>query len=109
MDASHWDLSTWRDLIESGGVIASLLLAAYTNRREEKARKIGNLIAMTQLHNDLWQKPENNPQLSRILDRQANIDESPVTGRETQFVKRLIVHVSTVYRAKKEGVFTEID
>jgi|SRR4051812_46511383 hypothetical protein len=109
MESSHWDLGAWRDLIATIGVIASLLLAAYSSYKEEKARKVSNLIAITQLHSDLWREPERDSRLDRVTQKNVDLEKQPITAAEMQFVKRLVMHLSTVFRVKREGVLTPLN
>jgi hypothetical protein len=42
MEASQWVGEHWFDLVQSVGIIASLLFSAYTTRKDKRARRIGN-------------------------------------------------------------------
>jgi hypothetical protein len=37
-----WLGQHWFDLLQSGGIVGGLLVAAYAARKDEQARKVGN-------------------------------------------------------------------
>jgi hypothetical protein len=109
MESSPWDFQRLRDIAETLGLVGTLLFTAYTNHKDEKARKVANLISLTQLRNQIWEEAEKDTSLSRISEPHPDLNANPITDKEMQFVKKLIIHLSTVFRAQKEGVFPELD
>ena len=109
MVASQWIGEHWFDLVQSAGIIASLLFSAYTTRKDERARRIGNLIAVNEEYRHIWREFYERPQLSRVLKRDVNLIKAPISNEEWLFVKMLILHLDTVRRAIKARMFVKIE
>jgi hypothetical protein len=86
-------------VLQSVGIIAGLFFTGFSLRSEARARRIGNLILLTQQHRDIWAQLYERPDLSRVLDPNANILSEPPTSEERLFVRFLILYLGTVYRA----------
>lgn len=97
------------DLFQTLGPVGGLLLTAYTIHREGQARRIANLIAITERHGQIWEQLFQNPGLSRVRKRDVDLEKQPITEEERVFVKMLIVHLDTVRQAIKTGMFVRID
>lgn len=106
---SQWFTEHGFDLVQSVCVVGSLLFAAYTFHKSEKALRISNLIAIKQEYRDVWQALYDRPELARILEKQVNLDKNPISTREWLLVKMLILHLDTVHRAKKVGTFVTLE
>jgi len=91
--------SQWFELVQTAGIVAGLLLTAASLRQEAKARRVSNLITLTAQHREIWTKFLSRPSLSRVLDTTADTDIRPVSAEERTFLKFLIVHFLTAYRA----------
>jgi len=109
MEASQWIGQHWFDLVQSAGIIASLLFSAYTIRKDERARRIGNLIAVNEDYRHIWREFYDRPELSRVLKRDADLNKEPISAEEWLFVKMLILHLDTVRRAMKARMFVKIE
>jgi hypothetical protein len=86
-----------------------LLLTAFTIHKDEKARRISNLIAVTEQYNRIWHKFYERPELSRVLKTDVDLKRRPVSDSEWLFVKILILHLDTVRRATKAKAFVKLD
>jgi len=84
------------------------VFTAHTIRKDERARKIGNLIAVNQQYSDIWREIYDRPELARVLGKDADLKKQPVSDQEQFFVKMLIQHLQTVHWAMKMGVFVRI-
>ena len=104
-----WFGQNWASLIESAGIIASLLFAALSVRADTKSRQVANLIAITQGHRDVWKLFLENPDLARVHDRKADIVAFPVTREEEVFANLVLVHLASVYRTMKAELLTSLD
>ena len=104
-----WFGQNWASLIESVGIIASLLFAAFSVRADTKSRRVANLIAITQGHRDIWKLFLENPDLARVFDRNADIGAFPVTREEEVFANLVLVHLASVYRTMKAELLTSLD
>jgi|SRR5450756_525673 len=97
------------DVIETGGIVSSFLIAAYATWKGEKARKIGNLLQVQEGYDHIWGRLLDRPELGRVLSRDADLARHPVTQQEAAFVKMLFIHLGTVYRTRKAGMFVEVE
>jgi hypothetical protein len=103
----NWLVEHWLDLIQTVSIVGSLLFAAHTIRKDERARTISNTIALNEQYTQIWHEFYERPALSRILKKDVDL-EKPVSDEETLFVKTLILHLDTVRRAMKAGIFAKI-
>jgi hypothetical protein len=109
MGLSVWIAQHWFELVETIGIIGGLLFTAFTTRKDERARRISNLIAVTEQHRQIWMELYDRPRLSRILKKDVNLNKDIISEEEALFVNLLILHLGTVYRAMKEGVFVKLE
>lgn len=109
MAVTAWLAGNWFDLLQTVGIVGSLLFTAYTVRRDEKARKVGNLIAIKQEHREIWKDLYDNPELTRVLEKRVDLDKKPISDAESLFVRSLILHLSTVFRAMRENMFVPLE
>jgi len=106
---ANWITGHWLDLLQSIGIVGGLLFSAYTTRKDERARRISNSIAINEQYRQIWNEMYNHPELSRVLTKDANVKQMPVSRQEELFVTTLILHLSTVYRAMKDGEFVKLE
>jgi len=78
-------------------------------RWDVKSRRIGNLINLTDAHREIWSQLYCTPKLARVLDPNANLEETPISETERLFVTLLILHLSSVYHALEEGLSVRPD
>jgi plasmid maintenance system killer protein len=109
MWGSPWITEHWFDLIQTVGIIAGLLFTGYAALREERATKIATLIAANEQYREIWQELFKNPRLSRVLEKEVNLNKESISKEEALFVNLLILHLSTVYRAMKTGMFVKLE
>lgn len=109
MGLSAWISQHWFELVETIGIIGGLLFTAFTTRKDERARRISNLIAVTEQHRQIWMELYDRPRLSRILKKDVELNKDTISEEEALFVNMLILHLGTVYRAMKEGVFVKLE
>lgn len=102
MGSLHWLAENWFTLLNAGGVIGGLLFTGYSLHSETKTRRIANLLSLTQGHRDIWKQLFTHPQLSRILDPNADTSAKPVTREEEIFVNLVIQHLSVVFHAMRD-------
>jgi len=107
MGVLSWIGKTWFDLVQSLGIVAGLLFTAATFKRDTKERRVANLIEITKQHREIWAELYRQPELARVLDVNANLQETPVTSEEELFVNLLILHLNSSYQAMNNGVYTK--
>jgi len=102
--------ANWFNLVQSAGIVASLLFAGVTLRRESRSRKMTALLALDEQHRDLWSELHRRPDLGRILADEVDLVGSPITTSEAEFLNTVFVHFCTGWRlAAEHHVFSEDD
>ena len=101
----HWIREHGFDLVGVVGIIASLGFTALSFRKDERSRRIGNLLALTSAHRDIWSQLFSRPELARILETDPDLIRTPVTNEEALFVTFLLLHLNATWQAMEEGVF----
>ena len=109
MEVFHWVAEHGFDLVGVLGIIASLLFTAFSFRKDDHSRRISNLIAIKQQHREIWREMFEQPALARVLKNNVDLRSMPVTDEESLFVKLLILHLDTAYRAMKAGIFVKLE
>ena len=104
----EWLGQHWFTLLQSGGIIGGLLFTAVSLRIDATVRRVGNLIAITHEHRDIWKQIYERPELWRVLDPDVDLKKAPVTYEEHLFVNLLILHLASVYEAMKHGMFVHL-
>lgn len=98
-----WVEQHWLVLLQTGGILGALTLSGLALVIDTRTRRVGNLIQLTQEHRRLWERVTGRPELSRILDPDANIARMPVTADEEVFVIFLILHLNCTWYAIRSG------
>lgn len=93
--ATHENL----DLVQSTILVLGLLIAAHTAWLDARARRVGNWLAITKGHRELWSLALGQPALLRIAQADVDLSHAPVTEAEETFVMLLISHLASAYQA----------
>ena len=109
MEVLPWIVEQWFELFQTVGIVGGLLLNAYATWRLHQSRKISNLIAIKQEHREIWSERYSQARLSRIREKNVNLHDEPVTDEEEMFINLLILHLDTVHRARKAGMFVNLE
>jgi hypothetical protein len=104
-----WGAQLWIDLLQTVGIVGGLLFTAYATWKDERARRIGNSIAITEQYRQIWKELYDRAELSRVLAKDADVKKQPVSIQEELFVKTLVLHLGTVYRAMKHSEFVKLE
>ena len=105
MELPHWIGANWFALVLTGSLLSGLVLLSVAIFWDGRARRVANLIRLTEQHRNLWERLYCEPQVARILDPRANISKKPITGEEEMFVIFIILHLNTTYQAIRSGFF----
>jgi hypothetical protein len=105
MAFKDWISHNWFPLAQTATLAAGFILIGIAVLLEARARRVGNLIQLTQQHRDLWERMYAQPELSRILDPSANLAKLGVTAEEEVFVIFIILHLSSTFYAMRSGFF----
>lgn len=97
------------DLLQNLGIISGFLFTAHSIRSESKDRKIGNIMAMVQNHHSIWKQLYENPELSRVIDANADLSSEPITTQERIFITSVILHMDAIHRAIRARMFVRIE
>jgi hypothetical protein len=108
MEALHWLIEHWLDLLQSIGIVAGLFFTVHTIRTDAKGRKIAHLLAFTHQHRDIWKQMYERPELARLLKSDIDLARKPVTPDERLFATFLIIHLDSIHRAMKEDMFVSL-
>jgi hypothetical protein len=103
-----WIAEHWFDLLQTVGIVGGLLFTARTTLQDERSRKIANLIAIKQQYREIWRELYDRPHLGRVLEEHVDLNATPLSAEESLFVKLLMLHLDTVHRATKAGMFVGI-
>ena len=109
MGVTDWISGHWFELFQTVGIVGTLLLAIYTTRRDERARRIGNSITISEQYRQIWKELYDHPQLARVLATEPDLKNEPLAIEEELFVTTLILHLGTVYRAMRNGEFVTLE
>ncbi|MBM3880190.1 MAG: hypothetical protein FJ387_10805 [Verrucomicrobia bacterium] len=104
----HWLDQNWFVLLQSAGIVGGLVFTAVSLRIDAKVRRVGNLIAITHEHRDIWTQLYKRPDLARVLDPAADLTKNPVTSDEQLFVTLLILHLASVHAALESGMLVQL-
>ncbi len=107
MEFSRWIVENWFVLLQSVGIIGGLLFTTFSLRSETITRRVSNLLAMTESHRELWTEFYWNPKLTRVLDAPA--DTVQITREEEIFVNLVILHLNSVFYARKSGLVFKLE
>lgn len=104
MGIIRWALEHGESLIQSLGIILGLLFTGAALRAETRSRQLENLIRITEGHRALWTYFDERPELSRLFHLQVDLEEHPLTGKESRFVQFLLNHLLLTFRAQRKGL-----
>lgn len=104
MGISAWLGQNWLDVVQTVGIIASLIFAGITLRDDTRERRVENLLLLTQGHRDLWSTIFARPDLARIFDASADLDRKPLTLAEQLLVKQVIQHLYSAFEAMNNNL-----
>lgn len=104
MDAlSGWLQHNWFSALQAIGIIGGLVFTAVSIRQATQARKVSDLLTLTEQHRELWDEVYKRLDLGRVLDPAADLVAKPVTVTEERFLNEVIVHVNTGWQLAKNG------
>lgn len=104
------DFSSWSgdNIIQTVGIITSLLMAAAAANREAKAKEIENLLTLSEHHRNLWTAISQRPELERIFQTDVDVLTSPASVVEEVFLNEAIVQFLTGWRIATAGGITTV-
>lgn len=103
-DLRTWGSENWLPLLQSVGIVGSLLLTATTIRHSRKSREVGALLTLASNHRALWGEVHGRKDLARVLLPEVDLIERPISAEEEEFLNVVIVHFHTGWLLAKEGI-----
>jgi len=101
-------------IIQSVGIVtgicvgvASIWIGVRAIRASNRAAQVKALLDITTSHRDIWRQYASRPELSRVLDWDRNAEE--MSEEEQQWLRELILHLSSSYEAGRLGVLPAFD
>ncbi len=98
-----WLTNNWFSLLQSVGIICGLLFTAISIRRDTASRRAGDLLILSERHQELWAELYRRPELSRIRSKEVDLLANPVTTLEVEFLRAVFVHFFTGYLLARNG------
>jgi hypothetical protein len=96
-----WLETNWFALLQTVGIVAGLFFTGYAASRDNRSRRIENLLSIHDSHRTIWLQIFDDPQLLRILKPNARLATKPVTLEERIFVNLIILHLTGVLAAMR--------
>jgi len=101
---AEWLASNWLS-IQAAAIVGSLLFNVTILRMDLRVRRTEVMLSLTESHREIWEQLIERPELSRVLEPDANVHTQPPTPSEKHFVQLVVNHVATVRQAVKEGAY----
>lgn len=98
----------WFDLLQSAGIVASMVFSAFAIREQTRQAKATNIFLITQHHRELWTSMLDHVDLQRIFDKAADTIATPVTERERTFTNMVFLHSAACLHAIDTGVLSPV-
>lgn len=99
-----WTTENWFTLLQSIGIIGGLFYTGFQIHLDIRTRRMEARFTITKHHRELWGSFADKPNLARVLDPNADLEEAPVTVAEREFVLQVILHLNAVFTAQHEGI-----
>ena len=99
-----WLDENWFNLLQTAGIVGGLAFTGWSARRENRSRKIENLLSIHDNHRSIWLQIFDDPHLLRVLKPKGRLKDKAVTMQERIFVNLIILHVTSVLTAMRAGV-----
>lgn len=109
MGIGEWLSQNSLNLVGSVIAIIGLWFTAFAIRSETKARRVANLIAVTENHREIWAEYSQSPDLWRVLDPTADLTKQPITLREAVFTRSVIFQLNSAYYATKDDLIIKLE
>lgn len=101
--------SNWFSLVQSIGILTTLLLNLATIRRQMHQTRVANSFLVTQHHREIWTLSIQNPKLSRVYSVNPDLKRKAITEEERTFVNLIFLHMCASLKAVKAGAIYPVD
>lgn len=104
-----WLEQNWFTLVQSSGIIGSILLTGVMLRRDRRTRRVSDLLTLAAHHRDLWGDMHRRPELSRIAAAEVDLVGSPITIQEEEYLRLVLMHFYTGWMMAREGSLVTLE
>lgn len=108
-DFFPWLEQNWFTVVQSTGIIGSILLTAVVLRSDRRTRRISDLLTLAAHHRDLWGDMHRRPELARVARAEVDLVASPITTAEEEYLLLVIMHFYTGWMVAREGSLVTLD
>lgn len=98
----------WWNFLESILTIATLTVAIFTFRFNNRVRQASSLMEITTAHRRIWREFAKNPKLHRVRDSKADLDAKPMTVAERRFAQEVIFLSLTTFHTMRLSALFEL-
>jgi hypothetical protein len=96
----------WFSLIQTGGIIFSILWGAHLNNLGKRTEKVSNYLLLTQCHRDVWKIIIDHPKYyDSIFVKQSE----KLSTEEKQFLTFVFLHMTCTFELIKNKQITDIE
>lgn len=99
----------WFDIVQSIGIISSLLLGGWMARRSFQANRVSNYLLLTQYHREIWSLTLNTEKYDSITSAKKELWHQPITNDESIFLTFVFLHVSCAYELSRTSSLIQIE
>lgn len=104
-----WLRDNWFPLLQSLGIVGSLLFTGLTLARDLRARRISDQLLLNDQHRKLWGEVQRQPELGRVLQPEFNPQVTPISLAEEQFLRLVFVHFQNGWLIIAQGSLTSME
>jgi hypothetical protein len=104
-----WFNGNWFNLIQTLGIVGTLLFAGIGVHREAKAKEVENLLTLAEHHRELWAGFADKKELARVFEPNVDLAQHPPTVAEAEFLNLVFVHFLTGWWVAKSGGITKLE
>lgn len=109
MALPDWLKENWFSLAQCVGIVGGLLFTGLSLRRDTKARRASDMLALSEHHRDLWGEAHRRPELRRIMEAEVDFVAAPITFFEEQFLFVVITHFQTGWHLARSGSLLSLE
>src|SRR5271169_3903503 len=104
-----WIHDNWVSFVQSAGIVGGLCFNAISIRQATQARKVSDLLTLNEQHQNHWQEMYANPNLSRVLAKEVDFIEKPLTLAEERYLNESIVRFTTGWQVARSGALFTVN
>jgi hypothetical protein len=109
MEIHHWINDHGFDLLESVGIIASLVFSTIALFRDDRSRRVENFLTLISSHRDIWKETIREPALKRLFLSEVDLDQTPITAEEEVFVTIVFQQINATFYAMQNGLTINLE